>query len=148
MTLQVWPVYQWLSGTICAGNEIRTVRFNAHIANSRTFGHPYPPLPIPRFSETCQAIQVHKFSKFQLLGRSLLQPQVAMFAQVTKAYTSTNFYEFTCVCVWVHVWVSVCGCACIHAYRHANMIKHACAPTCLPTYLTYMHVCGAHVFAC
>ena len=64
--------------------------------------------------------------------------------RLTHLRTSTNLR----VCVWVHVWVSVCGCACIHAYRHANMIKHACAPTCLPTYLTYMHVCGAHVFAC
>ena len=64
--------------------------------------------------------------------------------RLTHLRASTNLR----VCVWVHVWVSVCGCACIHTYRHANMIKHACAPTCLPTYLTYMHVCGAHVFAC
>ena len=101
-------------------NEIR-LRFNAHITNSRTFG-PEPPLPIPQFSETCQAIQVHKFSKFQLLGRR-------SFA--------------LCVCACVHVWVRdgvgvwVCGCAHIHAYRHASMLVSlpAWLATYLPTYL-------------
>lgn len=116
-----------------AGNEIYS-KPTLQIAGPLVTAVPAMPLCVPQFSES-QAIQVHKFSKFQLLGRSLVQ-QVARFAQVTKAYANLRV-----------------GARAFMHIDHIDIIDMETMYVSLPgsnllAYLIYMNVCGADVFAC